>query len=107
MLNCQDCGPGKSKKMDSRYILTLAECGLPGFMLLVLALGLGCRGALAACIAAGDQRLRAVYAGCFGIVLAAALGGVFTDFLVRGLVLPLVFAMSVTRPDAVEKDGPL
>lgn len=85
-----------SKKfIDNRYILTAAELGLPGLMLLLSILVLACRRALFAFAATDDPSLKAFMAGCFGIVAAVSVGAVFTDFLVRGLALILVFAVCV------------
>lgn len=94
-----------SKKfIDSRYILTAAEMGLIGLLLLITILVLSCRRALFAASDAADPRLKAILAGCFGMVLAAAVGAIFTDYLVRGLALPLVFAISVPIWWAAEGD---
>ncbi len=83
-----------SKKfIDNRYILTAAELGLPGLILLLSILILSCVRAVSAASSAGDPRMKAFLAGCFGIAAAASIGMVFTDFLVRGLALLLVFAV--------------
>jgi O-antigen ligase len=94
-----------SKKfIDSRYILTVAEMGLPGLLLLITVLLLACRRAFFAISDTTDPCLKAILAGCFGMVLAASVGTMFTDFLVRGLALPLVFAISVPIWWAAERD---
>ncbi len=94
-----------SKKfVDNRYILTAAETGLPGLLLLMTILFLGYRRALFAASDATDPSLKAILAGCFGVVVAASVGMIFTDFLVRGLALPLVFAISVPVWWAAERD---
>ena len=94
-----------SKKfIDNRYILTAAETGLPGLLILIMILFFGCRRALFAASDTTDPSLKAILAGCFGIVLAASVGIIFTDFLVRGLALPLVFAISVSAWWAAERD---
>ena len=94
-----------SKKfIDNRYILTAAEMGLPGLFLLMTIFLLACRRALFAASGTTDPCLKAILAGCFGMVLAASVGTMFTDFFVRGLALPMVFAISIPIWWAAERD---
>ena len=80
--------------VDNRYILTAAEMGLPGLFLLLGLFVLSGRRAIVAFFAAADEESRSLAAACFGMVLAASIGCVFTDFFVRGLAILLVFAFS-------------
>lgn len=81
--------------VDNRYILTVAELGFPGLVLLLWIFAQSIRASITAYARAVDPLSKALFAGCLGITLAVLLGNVFTDFLVRGLALPLVFALTV------------
>ncbi len=85
----------KNKFVDNRYVLTSAELGLPGLAILLAVMFLALRRLVQALARAEDDRVKGVLAGCIGVVIAAMIGGIFTDFLVRGLALPFVFALSV------------
>ncbi len=87
----------RKKFVDNRYVLTMAEMGLPGIMILVSVLIMSSLRALQVFLDVKDPKLKGLFLGCFGIVIAAALGGIFCDFLVRGLALPVVFAIAVSH----------
>ena len=86
-----------NKFVDNRYVLTAAELGLPGVILLLAALVCACGRALAGAAHARDVYVKGMLAGCAGVIVAAAIAGIFTDFLIRGLALLLVFAAAAPR----------
>jgi hypothetical protein len=96
----------KNKFVDNRYVLTSAELGLPGLAILLAVMFLALRRLVQALARAEDDWVKGVLAGCIGMVIAAMIGGIFTDFLVRGLALPFIFAISVGFATPMPRTSP-
>ena len=77
------------------WLKTLVQTGLVGFLVLAwLVLGFAGR-AVRLYRAAHSELVLGVALGAFGGILGFALGGLFTEGLVRGLAIPFVFVLAV------------